>query len=216
VVAVTVRVARPADAPLLAETVLLASRSHVQVGAWDLCFPGTDAERLAILRDLVTALPASFFHHSVSLVAEDDGVPAAALCAVAPRELGQFDPTPTMTYVLRARGWTREALAAMNARIAPFETCLFPAPPERLIVENVATLPAHRRRGCVRALLDAALARGRAAGCREAQLSIFIDNLAAQRAYEAVGFRVVEEKRSAAFAAAIPGCAGLACMIAPL
>jgi ribosomal protein S18 acetylase RimI-like enzyme len=63
------------------------------------------------------------------------------------------------------------------------------------IVENVGTRPDCRRRGLVHALLEDALASGRRSGCMTAQISCLIGNDPAQRAYEQVGFRVVEERR---------------------
>lgn len=207
-----VRPAEARDAALLAKTTLLASRSHVTRGAWDLCFPGDDAQRLQHLRAFALAERRSFFHWEVCLVAEDDGVAAAALCAVVPQEIGSFDPTPTIVDELTRAGWTGADLAAMDRRLAPFLTCVFDAAPDVLMVENVATLAASRRRGLIRGLLERALERGRDAGCKHAQLTILIGNQAAQRAYEGVGFTVIAEKRSPAFAAAIPGCPGLALM----
>ena len=214
--AITVRPADARDAPLLAQTALLASRSHVTRGAWDLCFPTGDEECLANLQLFATANPPSFFHWSVCLVGEVDGTPAASLCVAAPGELPSFDPTPTIVGTLRTRGWSPEQLAGLDRRLAPFLTCVFGLPTDALMIENVATLPALRRRGAVGALLEQALERGRRAGCRQAQLTILIGNTAAQSAYERVGFRVVEEKRTAAFAAVVPGCAGLALMQCPL
>lgn len=207
-----VRPAEARDAPLVAETILLASRSHVARGAWDLCFPGTEPQRLAHLQAFARSERRSFFHWEVCLVGESDGVPGAALCAVVPQEIGSFDPTPTIVAELTRAGWTAADLAAMDRRLAPFLTCVFDAAPDVLMVENVATLAAFRRRGLIRALLERALQRGRDAGCRCAQLTILIGNQAAQRAYEGAGFAVIAEKRSPAFAAAIPGCPGLALM----
>lgn len=210
--AIHVRPARPEDAPLLAETALLASRSHVTRGAWDLCFPGGDEECLGHLTAFARADPPSFFHWSVCLVGEIDGEAGGALCAVVPSAIGSYDPTPTIVGALLARGWTVEHLAAMDDRLAPFLTCVFDAPPSAMMIENVAILPAHRRRGVMHAMLDHALAAGRAAGCELAQLTILIGNTAAQRVYERVGFKVVAERRTPAFSAVIPGCPGLALM----
>jgi ribosomal protein S18 acetylase RimI-like enzyme len=215
-VGILVRPARASDAALLAETALMASRSHVNRGAWDLCFQGDDAERLSYLRAFAVGAPASFFHWSVGLVGEADGVPGAALSAATPAAVGSFDPTPTMVAVLTGRGWTAGDLAAMDHRLAPFLTCTFDPAPGALLIENVGTRAPLRRRGLVHALLERALAEGRAAGCQRAQLSILAGNTAAQRAYEAVGFRVVAERHSPAFAATIPGCPGLALMECPL
>ncbi len=56
---------------------------------------------------------------------------------------------------------------------------------------NVATDPAHRRRGVARAVLDAALERGRQHKCRLATLEVRRSNEAARKLYESYGFKPV-------------------------
>ena len=70
------------------------------------------------------------------------------------------------------------------------------------IVENVATLPEFRRRGLVDRLMAEIIERGRARGASTADISVFIGNDPAQRAYEKCGFEAIGEKRDAAFEAA--------------
>ena len=90
-------------------------------------------------------------------------------------------------------------LAEAGQRLAPFTRCFPDMPAGTWIVENVGTHPDCRRRGLVHALLEEALAAGRRSGCRTAQISCLIGNAPAQRAYEQVGFRVVEERRDGEF-----------------
>jgi ribosomal protein S18 acetylase RimI-like enzyme len=61
----------------------------------------------------------------------------------------------------------------------------------------VATLPEFRRRGLVDRLMEAMLERAVARGAKVADISVFIGNDPAQRAYEKEGFRFVSEKRNA-------------------
>ena len=72
-------------------------------------------------------------------------------------------------------------------------------PPGSWIIENVGTRADMRRRGLVHGLLERALETGRSRGHRRAQISCLIGNLPAQRAYEKVGFAVVEERADAEF-----------------
>jgi len=61
-------------------------------------------------------------------------------------------------------------------------------------------------------LLERELEVAREAGCRRAQISYFMGNIAAERAYAKAGFMFAEEKRSKDFEAAmgIPGIRRLA------
>ena len=81
----------------------------------------------------------------------------------------------------------------------PFLTCIPEAAEEDWVIEWVATRPAHRGKGLVKALLQEILARGAERGHARSQIGVVIGNTAAQRAYESAGFRVVDEKTSPAF-----------------
>ncbi|HEU5320853.1 MAG TPA: GNAT family N-acetyltransferase, partial [Methylomirabilota bacterium] len=72
-------------------------------------------------------------------------------------------------------------------------------PPGAWIVENVATLPEFRRRGLVDRLMERMLERGRQRGASVADISVFIGNDPAQRAYEKHGFAAAAEKLDAGF-----------------
>jgi ribosomal protein S18 acetylase RimI-like enzyme len=67
------------------------------------------------------------------------------------------------------------------------------------LIEHVATLPEYRGRGLVQALIDHALAAGRAAEFAQASISFLIGNAAAERCYAKAGFAFAEEKRDPAF-----------------
>jgi ribosomal protein S18 acetylase RimI-like enzyme len=66
-------------------------------------------------------------------------------------------------------------------------------------VENVATLPEFRRRGLVDRLMEEILERGRRRGATESDISVFIGNDSAQRAYEKCGFAVIAERHDPEF-----------------
>jgi len=77
------------------------------------------------------------------------------------------------------------------------------------VIENVATLPEFRKRGLINALLEKILEMGKQRGFRLAQTAFFIGNIPVKRAYEKVGFKVVDEKRHPDFEAALR-CPGIA------
>lgn len=192
--------------------ILAAGRSHVKTSFWDLLLAAPEAEVLDFLeRRFLLAPFRSWWHHAHFLVAEAGGEPAAALSAFAPDDPGLYSPETALTEAVRAHGWSDADLAEGLRRASPFFTCTGSPDPGVWLVENVATRPACRRRGLVAALLCEALARGRAAGHPLAQLTLFIGNTPAQRAYEAAGFVVAGERRHPAFESAI-GCPGLARM----
>src|SRR5258706_253763 len=74
-------------------------------------------------------------------------------------------------------------------------------------IEHVASLPSCRGRGLVQALIDRALAAGKAAGYQRASISFLIGNEAAERCYAKAGFAFAEEKRDPEFEA-LTGAAG--------
>ena len=91
--------------------------------------------------------------------------------------------------------------------------CIPPSVEGAWVIDSVATLPAFRRQGIVDRLLDHVLDVGRKKGYRQAQISIYIGNMPAQRAYEKHGFRLVDEWPDPYFEKEIgsPGLARLIC-----
>jgi ribosomal protein S18 acetylase RimI-like enzyme len=74
-------------------------------------------------------------------------------------------------------------------------------------IENVATSPAYRGRGLVGALMDKELDVARGKGFKRAQISFFMGNEPAERAYAKAGFTFAEDKTAPDFESAlgIPG-----------
>lgn len=205
----TIRAATEADVPFLAWVLQEAARSHRPFGVWDLAFPGPDEWRLPRLEGLVASREPSFCQRSGFLVAEVGGEPAAALTGYSDHSVaGGSAFLAAMQEVCAGIGWEERHGQALGARIAPFLECAPAAPDDAWVVEFVATRPEHRGRGLVKALLGAILARGRERGHACLQIAVLIGNDVAQRAYESVGFRVVDEKRSPAFEATF-GCPGI-------
>jgi ribosomal protein S18 acetylase RimI-like enzyme len=101
------------------------------------------------------------------------------------------------------------------ARGADLQTAMAPPVTGAWVVENVATVPAFRRRGLVDRLLAEVLDRGRAADHASAQISVFIGNEPARAAYLKGGFRPDLETRTPEWEAAM-GCPGIERLIQPL
>jgi len=205
--AILVRPARASDAAFVAWTMLAASRSHLECGAWDLALALPDEDCIAILEAVSHEAPATFCSWQGFLVAEVDGTPAAALSAYDPAAIAPVDPA--IDAVLLRRGWSPLDIDESNERLVPFMTCAPGQPNGTWVVEWVATRPAFRRRGLVDALIAEILDVGRRRGYTAAQIAILMGNTPAQRAYEKHGFRLSHEHRHPDFAAAM-GCPGIA------
>ena len=195
---VTTRWATASDVPFLGEVVLLASRSHLPKGVWDLALPDDELRRRFLGRLLVTG-EASWCHWSKFRVAEVDGVPAAALSGYAEDEPGMLGEDEAITTAFTAVGLDAQAQAAVFEGIGPFLTCLMPPIGTPWIIEWVATLAPYRRRGLVDRLLREMLDEGRRRRRGRAQIMVIQGNVTAQRAYERVGFVLHEARYTPAF-----------------
>ncbi len=197
----TVRIvgATPEHAPFVAWVTLTAFRSHLERGFWDVMLDGDEAQKLRYLEALATTKQLHWVHRSTFIVAEVDGRPASALCGYIDEELG--GPTLQMA-VIEANektGRTQEAAAAGFERAKSIMQVIPEHAPGAWIVENVATLPEFRRRGLVDRLMEEMLERGRGRGAPVADISVFIGNDPAQRAYEKCGFAVIAERHDREF-----------------
>lgn len=192
------RPARAADSPFLADVLEMAARGHLPLGPWDLAFPDA-RERRRALEQLAGGGVHSWCHHSLFQVADRGGEACAALVAFEPEELGEVSLAKPLLDAFQLLAWSPERMAAVGPLLAPYLRCFPEMPPGSWIVENVGTRADMRRQGLVHGLLERALETGRSRGHRRAQISCLIGNLAAQRAYEKVGFAVVEERTDAEF-----------------
>jgi hypothetical protein len=80
-----IRQGRADDADFIARTVLLAQRGPVPRGWIDIALAQAEPQVLDFIRKLAVAKPRSWYHVSQFLVAEVEGRPAAALCAMPSR-----------------------------------------------------------------------------------------------------------------------------------
>lgn len=193
--------ATPQHAPFIAWVTLTAFRSQLARGFWDFLLDGDEAYKLRYLEALTTTEQLHWVHYSTFFVAEVDGRPASALCGYFEHELG--GPTLRAAGIEANRKTERseEQAAAGFERGKSIMNVLPEHPPGAWIVENVATLPEFRRRGLVDRLMEEILERGRSRGATVADISVFIGNDPAQRAYEKCGFVPVAEKLDPEFEA---------------
>jgi GNAT superfamily N-acetyltransferase len=177
----TIRPACPEDAGFIARNILSAQRGPRPRGWFDIALDWPEPQCVAFVERLATAHGQSWWHVSHFIIAEVDGGPAAALCA----------------------GLNASELAAIFRRGAYAAGCWVQGGDGDWLIEHVASLPSRRGQGLVQALIDRALAAGKAAGFKRASISFLIGNEPAERCYAKAGFAFAEEKRDPAFEALI-------------
>lgn len=192
---VSIRRGRAEDAEFLAWVMLAASRAHMTRGLWDVIIGAGEAGCLDYLRRLAVAEPKSLYHCESFLIAETDGVPAAALCGFSIQDAWAI-ADQAMSNVQRDLGWTEAQTSASYGRVGPlWANCLPEDAGADFAIESVATRTEYRRRGLVRALIGEVMETARAQGRRMAQIVTYIGNQAAITAYEKSGFAIQAQQR---------------------
>ncbi|MBM4463067.1 MAG: GNAT family N-acetyltransferase [Chloroflexi bacterium] len=212
---IRIRPARGGDAALLAWVMLMAGRSHLERGMWDIIISQPEDRCLALLETLTMTPPRHMCSYTEFLVAEVDGRAVAALEGYDPEITGEATVTEPLAVAVQKMGLTQADMAAGEKGLAAFMTCHPDIADGSWVVEHVATLPEFRRQGVISRLLEAILNEGRRRGFRLAQVSLYIGNTRAQRAYEKAGFKFFDEKRHPDFEAEI-GCPGMMRMMCDL
>jgi ribosomal protein S18 acetylase RimI-like enzyme len=207
------RRALSADVPLVARVLEMAGRGHLERGAWDVLFPEA-AERARAL-ERIAGGTRSWCQREVFHVATVGGEPVAAMAAFEPSVLGGTSLAAPLGEAFAELGWDAGRAGASLERAAPYMLCFPEMPDGTWIVENVGTLPSHRRRGLVAVLLERVLEEGRHRGHARAQISCLIGNEPARFAYQRAGFEVVEERTHPEFEALL-GAPGFFRMERPL
>ena len=195
-----IRQARIDDARFIARTIFAAQRGHVPRGWFDIALDWPEPRCLAFVERIATAETESWFHVSQFILAEVEGEPAAALCAM-PAAGTVSAGRSAIAEVAEHIGLNASETAAIFRRGAYAAGCWIQGGEADWLIEHVATLPKYRGRGLVQGLIDHALLAGRSAGFQRASISFLIGNEAAQQCYAKAGFTFIEEKRDADFEA---------------
>jgi ribosomal protein S18 acetylase RimI-like enzyme len=198
----TIRPARPEDASFIARNILAAQRGPRPRGWFDIALGWDEPRCLAFVERLAVARAISWWHVSQFIVAEVDGTPAAALCAM-PAAGTRPASRAVLAEVAGETGLGETELAEIYRRGAYAANCWVQGGDGDWLIEYVATLPPYRGRGLVSVLIAHALAAGNAAGFKQASISFLMGNEPAERCYAKAGFAFVEEKRDPAFEAVI-------------
>jgi ribosomal protein S18 acetylase RimI-like enzyme len=195
-----IRQARLDDAEFIAWAILTAQRGHLPRGWFDIALDWPEPQCLAFVKRIATGYRQSWWHVSQFIIAEVEEEPAAALCAVPAAGTGSAARS-AIEEAAENSGLNASELAAIFRRGAYTAGCWVQGAEGEWLIEHVASLPLYRRRGLVQALIDRALAAGKAAGFERASISFLIGNEAAQRCYAKAGFAFADEKRHSDFEA---------------
>ena len=201
-----IRRALPEDADFIARSILAAQRGHRPRGWFDIALNRPAPQCLSFVARIAVARTVSWWHTSQFLIAEVEGSPAAALCALPAAGTGAAARS-AIEEVAGDSGLDGSELSAIFLRGGYTQHCWVQGGAGDWLVEHVASLPACRGRGLVQALIGRALAAGKAAGYHRASISFLIGNEAAERCYAKAGFGFAEEKRDREFEA-LTGAAG--------
>ena len=195
-----IRSARSEDSGFIARNILSAQRGPLPRGWFDIALGWPEPQVLAFVERITTAQTQSWWHTSQFIIAEIDGNPAGALCAMP--AVGTIAAARlAFAEVVGETGLSAPELSAISRRGAYTANCWVQGGEGDWLIEHVATLPAYRGRGLVQALIAHALAAGKAAGFERASISFLNGNEAAERCYAKAGFAFAEEKRDPAFEA---------------
>jgi ribosomal protein S18 acetylase RimI-like enzyme len=202
----TIRSAGPDDSGFIARNILASQRGPLPRGWVDIALGWPEPQCLAFVARVATAETRSWWHVSQFMIAEVDGEPAAALCALPATGTG-VAVRAAIAEVAEKTGLSASELAAIFRRGAYASGSWVQGGEGDWLIEHVASLPAYRGRGLVQALIARALAAGRAAGFKRASISFLIGNEPAERCYAKAGFVFAEEKRDPQFEAlmGVPG-----------
>ncbi len=200
------------DSAFLAWLILTAGRAHVKRGIWEVVLNQSEDNCLKFLEFLTITNTRHLFHHSCYLIAETESGPVSGLGGYDPDTQGYPRLLEALPEVYEKLGKLpgKEMSAGQPPRIT---ACIPPSVQGAWVIDSVATILAFRRRGIVDRLLDNILDTGRRKGYRRAQISIYMGNTPAQRAYEKHGFRPLDEWPDPYFQKEIgsPGMARLIC-----
>ena len=202
---VVVRPATPDDAAFLGWASVMASRSQLARGWFEIVLRRDDAFCFEFAKYLALAKARSWWHWSLFQVAEVDGVVASAMCGFGDGSVYRA------SYAAMAEACEKMGIGAdEQAQLWPRGAFIVsPSTSEEgaWTIENVATSPEYRGRGLVQMLLQKEFDIARTAGFKRAQISFFMGNTPAIRAYAKAGFTFAEEKTAPDFEAAlgIPG-----------
>ncbi|MCU0464418.1 MAG: GNAT family N-acetyltransferase [Anaerolineae bacterium] len=207
--AINIRPATRADLPFVAWCNYEASSPAPNFCYWDPLLEGLNTDTMDFIRAVFEEDALAWGKVEDFWLIELDGqvVGGASGFVMETQDYRPFrlDRLPAVAARL---GWDAAALAQFSAGYEavwsdPHDPTIAPSAP--WVVECVAVKPEVRGRGLAKRLVGAILEAGRERGYQQAAISVTLGNEAAQRVYEAVGFRMYMTYGADYFGDAFPG-----------
>lgn len=186
---IAIRSAEPSDVPLLARIDRLATEPPTGRSFWDDVLAPIETPTLDFLEAMFRERAARWGAIEDFLVVEADGTPAAACAVYRPDPdrpaLDPFD-LDRLPAVAAALRWTNDQAEVFRTGYAKIWADIgdFLAPQAEWIVEAVAVLPEHQRRGHGRRLMEAAIAKAKDTGGESIGVMVIHGNDPAGHLYE--------------------------------
>ncbi|MDF1881967.1 GNAT family N-acetyltransferase [Sulfurimonas sp. MAG313] len=182
-----IRTAKVEDAEFISWAILESSRAGKKHGLFDLIFaPSKNINKS--LENLVSNDVKTICHYSNFLIAEVDGKQAGALCGYDGYKLSW----ESMSEALSSMGCEGD----YKERISAYLMCEPELGKNTIFLNFMITKESFRGLGVLKALVKKVLLTARLKGFRKAQTDIEIGSIETQMAYEKMGFRKKEEKKS--------------------
>lgn len=198
---IRIRNATAADAPFLAWVMLTASRSGMAYGLWDHMLDSPFGDRLDVLTTYATTAKVHSGHYRSFRIAEVDGQPAAAVSAYDSWRIDPDDDTDALLDTLVAHGWSEARIQGVLKRSTVWRSLDVTPRDGAWILEWVAAAPAFGRSGVLEYLLLNTVAAGDTLGFSASEVRVAIGHASAEQTYRRLGFDVVSQHTSPAFAA---------------
>lgn len=213
----TIRIvhATPDHSRFLAQAILSASRSQLNLGPFDIALGLETEDVLDLLEFMCLSDLVGNCHFSNFFVAEMSGKPVAALAAYDPGDSGLLPLGAPFTDAYSALGHDEKKLPFVLGSLEAVQRCMPPQQPGMWTVEWVAVEASLRRQGIVGLLLDKAFDAGADRSLQRAQISTYIGNQPAIDAYAKAGFHIDRERHDPALKSLI-GIPGMVTLVRDL
>jgi ribosomal protein S18 acetylase RimI-like enzyme len=191
---ITVRKALATDCAFIAGIILEAETSGAEITSYEKMFQLSSAELQEIFSKALETSPAG---HALTwqdfLIATENEIPVAGLSAYIE---GSNGDSSHLTTAVLMNSFPRKQLGDAFRFLRQHEEVSIPKTNHTLQLDCVATLPAHRGKGALRLLMDAALKDAKNKGAALAEIQVWKKNASAIATYEKLGFHSVTEKPS--------------------
>jgi ribosomal protein S18 acetylase RimI-like enzyme len=189
---IKLRSAEKKDIPFLAGIVLLAETSGHELISYRQMFPISEEKLLEAFKTILNNnQPGHGLTYTTFLIAEYDGVPAAAACAYIEGVHGSSNHL--MTGALMTAFETEEVIGAYRKN-GKYKDVQIAKTLGTLQLDSVATLAEYRGKGLLKMIFDEHCRLASLEGCKKLEVQVWAGNEGAVGAYQKLGCCITNEK----------------------